>query len=244
MVDQSYIQFTNVQMGYAPKHVIVRANEINLKRASLIGLVGLNGTGKSTMLRSMAGLQNVLAGEIKIGGMPLIHFERSALARKLAIVLTEKVSGFNLKVEDVVASGQMPYTDVWHQLNASQISLVQEAMKFTGVDAYAKMDMSDLSDGMRQKTMIAKALAQNTEALLLDEPSAYLDFASRHQLFQLLKQMAVEQGKCIVLSSHDLDLVLRYCDELLIIDEGLVQQVSIAEARTNRAFRKIAGDNL
>jgi iron complex transport system ATP-binding protein len=245
MVNQKYIHIHKGQFGFKKgNHAqkVLQAEDVSLYSGRLTALVGLNGSGKSTFLRSIAGLQEQLSGEYFLGGKNRLLLSRQELAEQIAVVLTEKIGGFNLKVRDVVASGQMPYTGAFNTLTEVQEKVIANAMQKAGVIEYADKDLLELSDGMFQKTMIAKALAQDTSVVLLDEPSAYLDFASRHQLFLLLRHLAESENKCVLVSSHDLDLALRYCHDLLIISEGDLRQLPIDRAREDIAFRQMSGD--
>jgi iron complex transport system ATP-binding protein len=247
MVTEAFIQINNAAFGYLKgreKRVVFEAAEIEIRTGEVTGLIGLNGSGKSTFLRSISGLQAPLSGQFRLKAKDLLALSKQELAKHLAVVLTEKVGGFNLCVADVVRSAQMPYTGFFNKLTAAQELVVEQAIVKCGVNAYADQDIQTLSDGMFQKTMIARALAQQTDCILLDEPSAYLDYASRHQLFQLLQNLAREDQKAVVISSHDLDLMLRYCTRLLIIDEGQMRQLSTDVARQDKGFQRLTGNFL
>jgi len=163
------------------------------------------------------------------------------LSKKISIVLTEKINGFNLKVEDVVAAGQMPYTNSFHQLKQEHLNVIENAINTVGINKYKNYLLGELSDGLFQKTMIAKALAQQSSMMLLDEPTAFLDFASKHELFLLLKKFSTQQHKCVMVSSHDLDLILNYCNKILIIHDGIAELLEVSKAKNNEAFKKIGG---
>jgi iron complex transport system ATP-binding protein len=140
-----------------------------------------------------------------------------------------------------VAAGQMPYTNAFHVLKPENDVAIDLAMRRAQVTDFAHMLVHELSDGMRQKTMIARALAQQTDVLLLDEPTAFLDYASRHQLFTLLGALAREEKRCVIISTHDLDLVLRYCHKVLVMDSDGGVLMPVSEARNNARFMAIAG---
>jgi iron complex transport system ATP-binding protein len=147
-------------------------------------------------------------------------------------------------VFDLVASGQMPYTNLFHQLNETHLKLVREAMEMTGVSALSQKPLHELSDGNFQKALIAKALAQQTQTILLDEPGAYLDYGSKHRLFEWLQKLAKEQNKCILASSHDLHLVRKYCNKLLLLSDGSAELVDTDVAITRPAFLALGGSYL
>ncbi|MBX3163294.1 MAG: ABC transporter ATP-binding protein [Bacteroidetes bacterium] len=244
MKNTNNISLKNATLGYkkSGKEISV-LNHLNLDFTSseLIGIVGLNGTGKSTLLKTLCGLLPLLHGEIYIGAVDIEDLSLNELAKKISIVLTEKIGGFNLTAYDVVAAGQMPYTNSFNKLNAENISIIQNAIAVCGIAEHQHKLVNELSDGLFQKTVIAKALAQQTPIMLLDEPSAFLDYASKHDLFLLLQKLAAQQSKCILVSSHDLDLLLKYCQKLLVIAKGEAQLISVSEAKQNAAFMKIAG---
>ena len=247
MVSTPLLRITDATFGYLKGRqpvAVFDCSDITIIPGQLTGLIGLNGSGKSTFLRSISGLQAPLKGQVLLQDLDIRLATQEQIARRVAVVLTEKIGGFNLCVEDVVRSGQMPFTGFFNQLSREQEELVQQAMEKCGVAQYAKQEMQTLSDGMFQKTMMAKALAQETDCIMLDEPSAYLDYASRHLLFQLLQGLALQDNKAILLSSHDLDLVLRYCSNLLIIDEGQMRHLSREDARSDAGFQRLTGNFL
>ena len=167
--------------------------------------------------------------------------QKQESGQEVAIVLTERIGGFNLKVFDVVAAGQIPYTDAFHRLAERHHKIILSSIERVGMTAYQNKQVSELSDGMFQKMIIAKALAQQTKVMLLDEPSAFLDYASKHNLFQLLQELAVNENKSILVSSHDLEILLKYCHDLLVIHEQEVSLMPAHEAMNNEMFLKVAG---
>ncbi|MGZ3884874.1 MAG: ABC transporter ATP-binding protein, partial [Bacteroidia bacterium] len=141
------------------------------------------------------------------------------LAKCISIVLTEKISGFNLKTADVVSAGRIPYLNAFGQLKEEDHRIVNESLAQTGIIDLKNKPVDELSDGQRQKVMIAKSLAQQTPVILLDEPTAFLDYRSKQQLFVILKQLCREQDKCIIVSSHDLEILLKNADKVLHLKE-------------------------
>jgi iron complex transport system ATP-binding protein len=238
------IEIKNASIGYKTnKGLFPVLENVNLQihQGEFVGVVGLNGIGKSTLLKSLCGLLPLLKGEILIHQEAINTLALTQLAKKIAIVLTEKIGGFNLTAYDVVAAGQIPYTNSFHQLTAQHLAIIDEAIEICGIKNHQYKLINELSDGLFQKTIIAKALAQQTSIMLRDEPSAFLDYASKHDLFLLLKKLSAEQNKCILVSSHDLDLLLKYCNKLLVISENKIEFISASEAMTNKAFLSIAG---
>lgn len=221
--------------------VILNNVDLNFYAGDLVGIVGLNGTGKSTLLKSLCGLLPLLQGEILMDGTDINSLSLTELSKKIAVVLTEKISGFNLTAYDVVVAGQMPYTNAFHQLSEANIRIINAAIETCGIKQHAHKLLNELSDGLFQKTIIAKALAQQTPAMLLDEPSAFLDYASKHDLFLLLKQLTEKDNKCILVSSHDLDMLLKYCNKLVVISNGAAEMILTPEAKQHKGFLQIGG---
>jgi iron complex transport system ATP-binding protein len=238
------LSLRNAALGYRKKGrdlAVLSGLSFDFFAGELIGIAGLNGIGKSTLLRSLSGLQPLLAGQAYVDGLDIASLPLEALAKKTAVVLTEKITGFNLRAYDVVAAGQVPYTNAFHQLKEEHLAVVDAAIAACGITRHQHKLLGELSDGLFQKTIIAKALAQQTPVMLLDEPSAFLDYASKHELFLLLKKLAETEGKCILVSTHDLDLSLKYCHKLLVIGADAAELVPAAEARQNKIFQAIGG---
>jgi iron complex transport system ATP-binding protein len=209
----------------------------------LIGLVGNNGVGKSTFLRTLAGLQEKLSGEIFINSTSLDAIQKSDLAKLVSIVLTEKIEGFNLTVRDLVSMGRVPYTNYLHHLSEKDLDLINTSIKAVGLEFNSEKPLSELSDGLFQKAMIAKGLAQQTDLLLLDEPTAYLDFNSKHELFVLLKDLVETKNKCLIVSSHDIELLLKYSTHLLVFsNDRSYELMETNSAKANNLFNKITSN--
>lgn len=244
MSNNTCISLRGTTLGYQKS-----GNAINILKdvnfdffaGDFIGIVGLNGVGKSTLLKSIGGLIPVLEGEIRIDEEPILNYSLSQLAKKIALVLTEKIGGFNLTSFDLVAAGQIPYTNAFNQLKQEHLDVINSAINLCGLKTHEHKLLSELSDGLFQKTVIAKALAQQTPIMLLDEPGAFLDYASKHELFILLKKLTDKEKKCVLVSSHDLDLLVKYCSKLLVISAHSVELIAASDALRNRTFLEIGG---
>jgi iron complex transport system ATP-binding protein len=240
---ESKLKISNLRIGYVSKKqttVVYEYISASFNEGMLVGIIGKNGLGKSTLLRTVAGLQEKLGGEILINGQPSDQIERQELAKEIAVVLTEKVGGFNLTVKDLVSLGRVPYTNAFNELKKDDERIIDECISICGLNEHQLKPLAELSDGLFQKAMIAKGLAQQTSVLLLDEPTAYLDFPSKHQLFELLKKVSVEEKKCIITSSHDIELILKYSSHLLIMSENSeFEFIETSTYKSSELFRKV-----
>ena len=217
------ITFKNLTIGYRSKHqlrAIASSICASLQADELTCLIGANGVGKSTLLRTLAGFQPALDGEILLSGKSLSAFSAQELARIIGVVLTSKTDVTQLTVKEVVGIGRSPYTNFWGTLSSSDHQIVDDAIRQVGIPHLASRYIHELSDGERQKVMIAKALAQQTCIIILDEPTAFLDFPSKVETLQMLRRLAHEQHKSILLSTHDVELALQLSDRLWLMEEN------------------------
>ena len=215
----------DLYIGYdddANHYVVAEALNASLTGGVMACLVGANGVGKSTLMRTLSGFQSALKGEVCIDGRALEGYTPHELSERVGVVLTERENVPDLTVEEVVAIGRMPYTNFWGTLTQADRQAVDEALLLVGIGHLRHKKIGHVSDGERQKAMIAKALAQQTDIILLDEPTAFLDYGSKVSVMRLLRQLAHEQGKAILLSTHDLEIAFQTADELWILQhEGL-----------------------
>lgn len=223
------ITLQNLSIGYRVKNHDTRvvASGINacIKRGELTCLLGANGVGKSTLLRTLSAFQPALAGDIIIynpltfHSLPLTSYSDKELSRVIGVVLTEKPDIRNMSVRELVALGRSPYTGFWGTLHEDDWKAVVDAIEAVRIDNLSKRMIHTLSDGERQKVMIAKALAQQTPVIYLDEPTAFLDFPSKVEMMQLLRRLAQERDKTIFLSTHDFELALQVADTLWLMEK-------------------------
>jgi iron complex transport system ATP-binding protein len=215
------IQIKNLSIGYLTKReaktIAATLNAI-IHSGELTCLLGANGAGKSTLLRTLSGFQPPLSGEISIFGKPIKSYSGKKLSQTIGIVLTEKPDVRDMTVRDLVSLGRNPYTGFWGKLNDADEFTVDEAIACLKIEHLSARLIHTLSDGERQKVMIAKALAQETPVIYLDEPTAFLDFPSKVEIMRLLHFLAVRSGKTIFLSTHDLELALQIADKLWLMD--------------------------
>ena len=195
---------------------------VKFPEGRLICLVGRNGVGKSTLLRSLSGLQPPLSGDVLLGGSSIASYSHKALARLVSVVTTRDVPVPSMSSWEVVALGRSPYTQFWGQLSPADKEIVDRSIDITGISPLVSRRVGSLSDGERQKVMIAKAIAQETPVILLDEPTAFLDYPSKVSTLSLLSRLAREMGRTILVSTHDVEHALRLSDEVLLLQkEGL-----------------------
>lgn len=225
------IKIENLSIGYLQKnHTKVVASDFNatLNGGELTCLIGANGVGKSTLLRTLSAFQPPLAGHIFVNGKELSRYTDKELARIIGVVLTKRPHIANMTVTEMIGLGRSPYTGFWGTLDSEDTKIVNEAIQLVGIEDLADRMIQTLSDGEKQKVMIAKALAQQTPVIYLDEPTAFLDFPSKVEVMQLLHRLAVEQQKTVFLSTHDVELSLQIADCLWLMES---EQLSVGTPR-------------
>lgn len=223
------ITLSHLSVGYKVGHTVVSDINLTLQSGQLACLIGENGVGKSTLLKTLTGFLPKLEGSLLLDGKDISEFSQRALARQISIVLTQKPDVQNLTVEEIIGLGRSPYTGFFGKLHANDQQIVDESITVVGIEKLKNRMIQTLSDGERQKVMIAKALAQQTPVIFLDEPTAFLDFSSKVETFQLLQRMAHEMGKLVLLSTHDLELAVRFSDTLLQVNGDGLRTVSNEE---------------
>lgn len=223
------ITLLHLSVGYKVGHAVVSDINLTLQSGKLASLIGANGVGKSTLLKTLTGFLPKLEGSLLLDGKDISEFSQRALARQISIVLTQKPDVQNLTVEEIIGLGRSPYTGFFGKLHANDQQIVDESITAVGIEKLKNRMMQTLSDGERQKVMIAKVLAQQTPVIFLDEPTAFLDFSSKVETFQLLQRMAHEMGKLVLLSTHDLELAVRFSDTLLQVNGDGLRIVSSEE---------------
>lgn len=210
------IRFQSLSLGYGSR-ILIDSLSATVKSGELTALVGRNGTGKSTLLRAIAGLGERKEGDILLGDKSIDSLSTAELATMVAFVTTDKVRIANLRCRDVVALGRAPYTNWIGRMQEQDEEIVMRSMELVGMSDYADKTMDRMSDGECQRIMIARALAQQTPIILLDEPTAFLDMPNRYELCTLLQRLAHEEQKSILFSTHELDIALALCDSIALI---------------------------
>ncbi len=231
------LKLNNITVGYNNKPLFEAAN-IHVQEPQLIALIGRNGMGKSTLLRAIAALQKPLSGDIIIAGEQLTKLTPKQRAENISLVTTENIALPHLKVFDTVALGRAPFSSWSGALSQNDRDIALQALEKVGMGSFATKTLDSLSDGERQRVMIARALAQKTNLMLLDEPTAFLDLPSRLQIMSILKTLAQENKSVIILSTHDLELAKQYADTMWVVNQnkittGTPSNLEVLEQITN-----------
>ena len=205
-------------IGYKDEAILPPIN-VSLNEGDLIALIGPNGAGKSTLFKTLTAHINPIAGNIELLGKNLSSYSPKEKAKLIGLVLTSRPDDMFLKVFDVVASGRCPYTNFFGKMDENDLNIIHESLEIVGINELKDRYFDALSDGEKQKVMIAKTIAQNTPIIFMDEPTAFIDYPSKIELFSLMKMLTKEKNKTIIFSSHDLELLLRYTDDLWMISK-------------------------
>jgi len=213
----SVLSVTDVSVGYK-NSIVAKGINFSLSKGELMAIVGINGIGKSTLLRTLGKVQPQLSGSIQIKGKPIGQYKSVALAAEISLVLTEAIASKNLSVVELIALGRQPYTNWIGSLTETDTALINEAIHLLELEALQRKKCYELSDGQLQRVMIARAVAQDTPVMLLDEPTTHLDLYHKVQLLKLLHQIAHETKKTILFTSHEIEMALQLCDKMLVLD--------------------------
>jgi iron complex transport system ATP-binding protein len=220
MENKIILQASKISIGYThkkEKNTIASNIDLSLEKGKLIALIGANGIGKSTLLRTITGIQKTISGTVSLNEKNIHELDSLTLAQNLSVVLTEKLPPSNLTVWELIALGRQPYTNWIGKLTDNDIAKVNEAIELTQIGHLATKKHYEISDGQLQIVLIARALAQDTPLIILDEPTTHLDLLHKVVLFKLLKKLTQETGKCILFSTHDIDMAIQLSDEMIIM---------------------------
>lgn len=226
------IRGRNLSIGYRTgkrESCVHEQLSFELRAGELTSLLGANGAGKSTLLRTLSASQPALRGELWLQGRPLSDYSEKERSQTIGVVLTDKTFAGGLTVYELVALGRQPHTGFFGRLHREDHRIVEEALHHVGIDHKARCYTAELSDGERQKVMIAKALVQECPLILLDEPTAFLDVVSRIEIMNLLHRLAAEQDKAILLSTHDIEQALVLSDRLWLLSRENGLQCGVTE---------------
>lgn len=223
-MSQNGIKLNHLSIGYRVRRGQTKTVATDIcaeaKAGTLTCLLGRNGTGKSTLIRTIAGFDPLLKGDILIDGKSIAGLKPRDMATKVGVVLTDKPQTGMMTVREIVALGRTPHTGFWGTLSADDQIIIDNALNLLSMSDMSTRKVEQLSDGERQRAMIAKALAQQTPVILLDEPTAFLDYPGKNEIMGLLHNIARTENKAIIIASHDLDIVMRTADRMWLIDKG------------------------
>jgi iron complex transport system ATP-binding protein len=214
------IELVNLTAGYRrgkKTHPVIRDLNAGLNKGEMVCLVGKNGIGKSTLLRSIAGIQPLLGGEVFLNGKPVTRYTILEMAKTVSLVLTDRIFAGNLKVEELVSLGRHPYTNWLGTLSAEDREKINWALDICGIREITHQSIGELSDGQFQKVLIARALAQDGDIILLDEPTAHLDLPNKIAILKLLKDLCDQTGKSILMATHELDFAFQMADRIWMV---------------------------
>lgn len=231
------IELVNLTVGYG-KRILLDNVSACIGKGQITALLGRNGAGKSTLLRIISGMDSPMGGSVRLNGIPVEDMSRRMLSKTVSFVTTERIRIPNLYCRDIVAFGRAPYTDWVGRMSDSDYDAVNRSLERVGMSEYAYKTMDCMSDGECQRIMIARALAQDTDIILLDEPTSFLDLPNRYELVCLLKSMAHDENKSILFSTHELDIALSLCDSILLIDSPDIHYETSANMKTSGLLGK------
>lgn len=235
------IELQHLTVGYGKKAILSDINQ-TIESGQLVCLLGANGVGKSTILRTIAGFQPPLCGTILLNEQDMSSFSTAQRSKAISVVLTERIEVPCMNVVDLVGMGRSPYTGFFGTLTKEDKNIIYEAIDMVGISHLATRTFDTLSDGERQKVLLAKALAQQTPVILLDEPTAFLDFHAKVSTLRLLLRLAHETNKTILLSTHDVEMAIQLSDALWIVQNEEIKAgttLSLTESGTLKHFLQI-----
>lgn len=232
------ITLRNITLAYGDR-TLVENGSAEFAAGELTALVGRNGAGKSTLLRAITAIEPPKSGEVLLDGTNAAAMPPETIARTISFVGTEKVRIANLRCEDIVAIGRAPYTNWIGRMQEVDRRIVADALQAVGMESFAARSIDTLSDGECQRIMIARALAQQTPTIVLDEPSAFLDIPTRFEICRLLQRLAHDEGKCILFSTHDLDAAMPVCDSIAVISDRTITKLPTAEIRRQGIIERL-----
>ena len=225
--NKSVLSTSNLSIGYQSKkekNIIAENLNLTFEQGKLISLVGGNGIGKSTLLRTLTGIQKPLSGTVLLNNKNISSYQSIDLAQNLSLVLTEKLPPSNLSVFELIALGRQPYTNWLGKLSAEDLDKINDAISLTHTEHLIDKKNYEISDGQLQIVLIARAIAQDTAVIILDEPTTHLDLHHKVSVFKLLKKLSQETNKSILFSTHDIDLAIQVSDEMIVMTESSVEQ--------------------
>ena len=245
-INNTLLSTSNLSIGYTAKgskKIIAENINLSIKQGKLISLVGGNGIGKSTLLRTLTGIQKPLSGTVLLNNKNISSYQSRYLAQNLSLVLTEKLPPSNLSVFELIALGRQPYTNWLGKLSAEDLDKINDAISLTHTEHLIDKKNYEISDGQLQIVLIARAIAQDTAVIILDEPTTHLDLHHKVSVFKLLKKLSQETNKSILFSTHDIDLAIQVSDEMIVMTESSVEQDQPCNLITKGVFNSLFKDS-
>lgn len=232
------IEFKNLSVGFNHKAILSNLNGV-IEEGKLIALMGINGVGKSCFLKTMTTINPPISGEFKIDNIDIKNITNLEMAKIMAVVLTDKIQADFLRVEELIKLGRSPHTNFWGGLSENDNQTMDDVVKLLKLEPIYDRYFSDLSDGQKQKVLLARALVQGPRYLFLDEPTTYLDIPSKIELMKILKIVSHDKKMGVFFSTHDLNLIEDTVDEIWLIDnEGVLHKKSPAEMKLSGLLQK------
>lgn len=236
-----FLQTKNLQIGYSniKKQAVLSNLNLSAKKGEIIGLLGPNGSGKSTLLKTFIKLLTPLGGSVYINKKDVNYYLREEYAKTISFVSTEIIRVPNMTVFDLVSLGRFPYTNWAGKLSPVDKNIIEESIQLVNLEHLKNKNIIEISDGERQRAMIARTLAQDTNMIILDEPTAFLDLIHRYQLINLLKQLSHNQNKTIIFSTHDLNIAIREVDKIWLAGDHTIIEGAPEDLILNDSFKKV-----
>ncbi len=224
---KSILSFSDLEIGFTSgkfRHVLLPPLHGSAAKGELIAVIGKNGIGKSTLLRTFAGLQDVIAGKLTIDDRNIDDFSRLQLSSKIGYISTEIIKVSNMRVYDLVSLGRFPHTNWLGRIEAADHNMIMEAISKTGMMEFIDRPVAELSDGERQRAMIAMVLSQDAGIMIMDEPTAFLDISSKYEIIHLMNELTINRHKTVIFSTHDLATAVSQADKIwLLKEQGLTE---------------------
>jgi iron complex transport system ATP-binding protein len=237
------IKLQNLEIGYRSsggrEAAVFCPLSVEINHSEMVGLIGRNGIGKSTLLRTIAGILKPLKGNVLIRDQKISQFSGNELARLVSYVSTEHIGNMHIKVHELIALGRFPYTGWFGRLDYVSRQKISDAAEQTNVTHLMQKPAHELSDGEQQRVMIARALAQDTPIIILDEPTAFLDLPARYVILKILNELTQRNHKTILFSTHDLSVAMEVADKLWLMAEGEIFQGAPEDLLISKVFRKL-----
>lgn len=232
------IELEQLHIAYQQK-TILQASSLTIQSPNFIALIGRNGSGKSSLLRCLSRLQRPVSGQISLAGEHYQNYSAEHFARQISIVNTNRINFPYLSVKELISLGRHPHLKLGGRLSQKDHQKIELVIQICGLEELAMHPLSKCSDGERQKAMLARALAQDTPILLLDEITAHLDFVHRHQSFQLLQKLAHDEQKLVIMATHEVELALKYADRILILHKTQLHNLTPKELKASSLLEEI-----